>query len=100
MKKLFHCLESARRSTDTDYYWTDLIAPLGPQGSGKGYVAKVFALGSITRRVHSHRPQARIPTRPLFLSLLMGAVLRLGSYLDIAKQTKRRRWQHLIHWNH
>lgn len=63
-----------------------------------GYVRKVFGLGQIARRVRSDRPYARIPTRPLFLSLLMGAVLRFGSYLDIATQTKRRRWQHLIHW--
>jgi hypothetical protein len=64
------------------------------------YARKVFALGSIVRGARSDRPYARIPTRPLFLSLLMGAVLRFGSYLDIAKQTKRRRWRHLIHWPH
>jgi hypothetical protein len=32
------------------------------------------------------------------LTLLLGAVLRVGSYNHVAKQTKRRRWQHLIHW--
>jgi transposase len=26
-------------------------------------------------------------------------VIGAGSYLDISQQTKRRRWQHLIHWN-
>jgi len=62
------------------------------------YVAKVFALGRIVRGVRCHRPYPEIPTRALFLSLLLGVVLRAGSYLDISKQTKRRRWQHLIHW--
>ncbi len=63
------------------------------------YVTKVFALGRIVRAVRSHRPYADIPTRPLVLSLLLGVVIRAGSYLDISKQTKRRRWQHLIHWS-
>ena len=63
------------------------------------YATKVFALGRIVRGVRCHRPYPQIPTRPLFLSLLLGVILRVGSYLDLAKQTKRRRWQHLIHWS-
>ena len=63
------------------------------------YVTKVFALGRIVRSVRCHRPYPEIPTRPLFLSLLLGVILRAGSYLDISQQTKRRRWQHLIHWS-
>lgn len=63
------------------------------------YVTKVFALNRVVRQVRSARPYAQIPTRSLFLSLLLGVVLRCGSYCDIAKQTKRRRWQHLIHWS-
>jgi len=63
-----------------------------------GYVTKVFALGRIVRGVRCRRPYPEIPTRPLFLSLLLGVIIRAGSYLDISKQTKRRRWQHLIHW--
>jgi hypothetical protein len=62
------------------------------------YVTKVFALGRIVRGVRSDRPYPKIPTRPLLLSLLMGVVIHAGSYLDISKQTKRRRWRHLIHW--
>ena len=50
------------------------------------------------RRCATPGPIPKIPTRPLLLSLLLGVVIRAGSYLDIAKQTKRRRWQHLIHW--
>jgi hypothetical protein len=62
------------------------------------YVIKVFTLNRVVRKVRDSRPHPQIPTLPLLLSLLLGVVLRVGSYLDIAKQTKRRRWQHLIHW--
>lgn len=63
-----------------------------------GYVTKVFGLCRTVRSVRCTRPYPTIPTRCLFLSLLLGVVMRAGSYLDLAKQTKRRRWQHLIHW--
>jgi hypothetical protein len=64
-----------------------------------GYVSKVFRFGRVVRTVRCHRPYPKIPTRCLFLSLVMGVVIRVGSYLDLSKQTKRRRWQHLIHWS-
>jgi hypothetical protein len=63
-----------------------------------GYVTKVFGFGRMVRTVRCRRPYPTIPTRCLFLSLILGVVIRAGSYLDISKQTKRRRWQHLIHW--
>jgi len=63
-----------------------------------GYVTKVFTFGRLVRSVRCQRPYPKIPTRCLFLSLLLGIVLRTGSYLNLSKQTKRRRWQHLIHW--
>ena len=63
-----------------------------------GYVTKVFGLGRTVRSVRCTRPYPTIPTRCLLLSLLLGGVIRTGSYLNLAKQTKRRRWQHLIHW--
>ena len=62
------------------------------------YAFKVFALGRLVRQVGDSRPYPTIPTRALLLSLLLGVVTRASSYLDLAKQTKRRRWQHLIHW--
>ena len=64
-----------------------------------GYLTKVFALGRLVRGVRSRRPYPEIPTPPVLLSLLLGVFIRAGSYLDISKQTKRRRWQHLIHWH-
>jgi hypothetical protein len=62
------------------------------------YVIKVFALNRLVRAVRTTRPYPEIPTRVLLLSLLLGVVIRAGSYLDISQQTKRRRWQHLVHW--
>jgi hypothetical protein len=63
-----------------------------------GYVTKVFGFGRTVRSVRCTRPYPTIPTRCLFLSLFLGVVMRAGSYLDLSKQTKRRRWQHLIRW--
>jgi hypothetical protein len=62
------------------------------------YAHKVFALGRLLRGIRDSRPYPEIPTRAWVLSLFMGVVLRVGSYLDLAEQTKRRRWRHLIHW--
>jgi Transposase DDE domain len=63
-----------------------------------GYVTKVFSFGRMVRSMRCGRPYPSIPTRCLFLSLVLGVVMRVSSYLDLSKQTKRRRWQHLIHW--
>jgi hypothetical protein len=63
------------------------------------YAQKVFALGRMLRGIRCSRPYPVIPTRALVVSLFMGVVLRVGSYLNLAAQTKRRRWQHLIHWD-
>lgn len=71
---------------------------MNPLAQFLGYVTKVFSFGRLARSVRCHRPYPTIPTRCLFLSLVLGVVIRAGSYLDISKQTKRRRWQHLIHW--
>ena len=62
------------------------------------YAQKVFRLNGLLRGVRCNRPYPEIPTRAVVVSLLMGVVLRVGSYLDLAEQTKRRRWRHLIHW--
>jgi hypothetical protein len=63
------------------------------------YATKVFHLGALLRSVCDQRPYPEIPTRPILLSLLLGVVLPVDSYHDLAKQTKRRRWQHLVHWH-
>lgn len=55
-------------------------------------------MGRLLRGIRDRRPYPEIPTHALVVSLFLGAVLRVGSYLDLAEQTKRRRWQHLVHW--
>lgn len=59
------------------------------------YAQKVFALKTLLRGVRSERPFARIPTAPVLTSLVLGVVLRVSSYLDLSRQTRRRRWRHL-----
>jgi len=59
------------------------------------YAQKVFGLKTLLRGVRDQRPLAEIPTNPLLLSLLFGVVLRIASYLDLAQQSQRRRWQRL-----
>lgn len=63
-----------------------------------GYGQKAYQLNARLRGVRDRRPQAVIPTLPVLLTLLMGALLRYSSYFDLAKQTKRRHWQRFIHW--
>lgn len=59
------------------------------------YGGKVFGLPKLLRGVRSERPYAKIPTLPVLVTLLLGVVLRFGSYLDLSTQTQRRRWRHL-----
>ena len=60
------------------------------------YIEKVYGL-TILRGVRDSRPFAVIPTTAVVLSLVLGVVLRISSYLHLAEQTKRRRWRHLCH---
>ena len=59
------------------------------------YAQKVFGLKTLLRTVGDERPFAQIRTTPVLLTLVLGVVLRVSSYLDLAGQTKRRRWRHL-----
>ena len=61
------------------------------------YIAKVFGFKNLSRTVGDSRPHPVIPTQAIFLSLLLGVIIRCGSYLELSQQTKRRRWQHLVH---
>jgi hypothetical protein len=62
------------------------------------YSAKVFGLKNLWRKGGDSRPHPLIPTQAIFLSLLLGVIIRCGSYLELSQQTKRRRWQHLVHY--
>jgi hypothetical protein len=60
------------------------------------YATKVFDLKRRLRAVRDGRPAPVVPLLPLNLCLVLGAVLRLSSYLDLAQQTHdRRRWRRL-----
>ena len=59
------------------------------------YAQKVFALKDRLRGVRDQRPWPEIPTLAVLLTLVLGVVLRVSSYLDLAQQTQRRRWRHL-----
>jgi len=63
------------------------------------YIQKVYGW-TMLRGVRDSRPFAQILTTPVLLSLVLGVVLRIASYLDLAEQTKRRRWRHLCHLKH
>lgn len=58
------------------------------------YAQKVFDLKRLLSGVRDRRPSPAIPTLPVLLCLLLGVVVRISSYLDLAAQTQRRRWQH------
>ncbi len=60
------------------------------------YTGKVFGLKALLRSVRDGRSEPQVPLLPLVVCLVLGVVIRIGSYLDLAEQTKsRRRWRHL-----
>jgi hypothetical protein len=62
------------------------------------YVTKVFDLPTRLRGVRDQRSQPVIPTRVVSASLLLGAVLRTPSFLQLQAESARRGWQRLIGW--
>lgn len=62
------------------------------------YLTKVFDLPRRARAVRTDRPEAQIPTPPLTASLLLAALLRLPSLLDLQAATQRKGWQRLTDW--
>lgn len=62
------------------------------------YVTKVFALPARLRALRDERSQPVIPTRVFSASLLLGAVLRVPSFLQLQAETARRGWQRLVGW--
>jgi hypothetical protein len=62
------------------------------------YAAKVFGLPSLLASIGDQRPQAVIPTRALVTSLFLGALLRVGSLLQLEVETKRKGWQRIMGW--
>lgn len=63
------------------------------------YAGKVFDLPRRLRGIRDGRPQAVIPTPVLSASLLLGAVLRVPSLLQLQAETARRGWRRLTGWS-
>jgi hypothetical protein len=60
------------------------------------YAGKVFDLKALLRTVRDGRTEPQVPLLPLVVCLVLGVVMRIGSYLDLAEQTQsRRRWRRL-----
>jgi len=62
-------------------------------------VAKVFDLPRRLRGLTDHRQDPRIPPPILWTTLLLGAVLRVPSFLQLQKETTRRGMQRLLAWS-
>ena len=63
------------------------------------YADKVFALPRSLGSIRNHRSQPRIPTRSVTFSLFLGALIRVGSLLQLQAETARAGWQRLIGWS-
>lgn len=62
------------------------------------YATKVFALPARLQSLRDGRPYPVIPARACAASLLLGAVLRVPSLLQLQAETARRGWQRLVGW--
>ena len=61
-----------------------------------GYARKVFDLGRRLRHTREGRVYPQIPAGPVVTSLFLGALLRVPSWLHLAKQTRKANWQRLV----
>ncbi len=61
------------------------------------YAQKVFKLRDLLLRIREGRSDPKIALLSVNLCLLLGVVTRVSSYLDLAAQTKRKRWRRLCH---
>ena len=60
------------------------------------YTSKVLGLKGLLRSVREGRSEPQVPLLPLTVCLVLGVVMRISSYLDLAQQAQdRRRWRHL-----
>ena len=59
---------------------------------------KVFALPQRLRGLHDHRVDPEIPPAVVVGALLLGAVLRVRSFLQLQQETGRRGYQRLLQW--
>ena len=57
---------------------------------------KVFDLCQLIKNVRDRRQYPVIPTAALHFTLILGALLRVSSRLDLSLKTKERGWQRLV----
>lgn len=62
------------------------------------YACKVYGLGRRLRQTREARVYPQIPGAPVVISLFLGALLRLPSWLKLAKMTRKKSWQRLMQY--
>ena len=62
------------------------------------YAEKVFDLPRRLGGIGNERPYPKIPTRSVTASLFLGALIRVGSLLQLQAETGRAGWQRLVGW--
>ena len=60
------------------------------------YAQKRFQLPLLAAGLTDVRPQPQIPTRPIVLSLVLGEVVHLPSFLQLQEETKLPQWQRWV----
>lgn len=62
------------------------------------YGNKVYGLAHRLRHTGEHRLYPQIPVAPVAVSLFLGALLGLPSWLKVAKKTRKQSWQRLMRY--
>ena len=62
------------------------------------YLERIFDLPQLLKSVGDRRQYPEIPTAALHFTLLLGALLRVPSLLDLSLKTRGLGWQRLIGW--
>jgi hypothetical protein len=60
------------------------------------YAQKRFQLPLLAAGLTDGRPQPEIPARPIVLSLILGEVVHLPSFLQLQEETKLPQWQRWV----
>jgi hypothetical protein len=60
------------------------------------YAQQRFQLPWLAGAFTDSRPQPEIPSRAVWLSLILGEVIRVGSHLQLEAETRIPRWQRWV----
>jgi len=71
-------------------------ADAGPLSRFVHYAQKRFQLSLLASGLTDGRPQPQIPIRPIVLSLVLGEVAQVPSFLQLQAETKRPEWQRWV----